>query len=42
MDYEGKQKARKLRRKFESLREKIKGAGSANGNDKMHEGRIKM
>ena len=32
----------KPRRKIERLRVKIKGAGSANEDDKMHEGEIKM
>ena len=35
-------KAQKLRRKIKSLRVGIKGAGSANGENKMHEGGNKM
>ena len=32
----------KPRRKIERSRVKIKGAGGANGDDKMHEGELKM
>ena len=35
-------KGTKPRRKIERLRVKIKGAGSANGDDKLHEGERKI